>query len=115
MDEEKSAFLQFFGDSAQFRIIDFLLENRLHDFTKTEIARGAGISWASLFNHWDELEKNKIVKATRAVGKVRLFQLDEGSVLVKQLRKMELLLIKNAADEEEVKAIVSAGGRRAKD
>ncbi|PIT84308.1 hypothetical protein COU37_04020 [Candidatus Micrarchaeota archaeon CG10_big_fil_rev_8_21_14_0_10_45_29] len=110
---EESVFLEFFGNSPQFRIIDFLLENRLKDFTKTEIAKGAGISWASLFNHWEELEKNNIVKPTRGIGKIILYQLDEGAPMVKQLRKMELLLIKNAAEEEEVKMVSSArAGKR---
>jgi len=108
---EESVFLEFFGNSPQFRIIDFLLENRLRDFTKTEIAKGAGISWASLFNHWAELEKNNIVKPTRGIGKITLYQLDEGAPMVKQLRKMELLLIKNAAQKEGVGAVAASAGR----
>lgn len=97
----KSLFLQFFGDSARFRVIDFLLENRLQDFTKTEIAQGAGVSWASLFNHWEKLEQDCLVKVTRRVGRVKLYQLNESSPVVGQLKNIELALIKEAADEEE--------------
>jgi len=99
--EEKSLFLQFFGDSARFRMIDFLLENRLRDFTKTEIAQGAQISWASLFNHWEKLEQDGMVKVTRSVGRVKLYQLNDRSPVVQQLKNIELALIKAAADEEE--------------
>lgn len=109
--EEESAFIEFFGKSPQFRIIDFLLENRLRDFTKTDIARGAGISWASLFNHWEALEKNGIVKPSRTVGNIVLYQLDENSPIVKQLRKMELLLIKNCAMREKTLVAVNSQKR----
>jgi len=99
--DDKSLFLQFFGDSARFRIIDFMLENRLADFTKTEIAEGAQVSWASLFNHWEKLEQDGMVKVTRSVGRVKLYQLNDRSPVVQQLKNIELALIKAAADNEE--------------
>lgn len=108
---ENSLFLDFFGATPQFRVIDFLLENRLGDFTKTEIAKGAGISWASLFNHWDKLEKAKIVKLTRTVGRAKLYQLNESSPLVQKLKAMELALVKQAAEANEMKTFASAKGR----
>ena len=101
---EKSLFLQFFGDKPKFRMIDFLLENELRDFTKTEIAKGAGLSWAALFSHWDEMEKKKIVKVTRTVGRVKLYQLNSKSPLVMLLRNIEMTLIKEAAEAAEDKA-----------
>ena len=66
-----SLFLQFFGDKPKFRIIDFLLDNELQDFTKTEIAKGAGLSWAALFSHWGGMEKKKksICKSRRFLPK----------------------------------------------
>lgn len=98
---DKSLLLEFFGDTPNMRIIDFLLENRLRDFTKTEIAKGAKISWATLFNYWNDLEKHNVVKLTRVVGRARLFQLNEKEPVVEQLKNMEMLLIKQAADAEE--------------
>lgn len=99
-----SLFLEFFGDSPMFKIIDFLLEHRLQDFTKTEIARESGVSWATLFKYWDELEERNIVKVTRQIGRIKLYQLNEGSPIVKELKRMEMLLIKQAAEDEEEKA-----------
>jgi predicted transcriptional regulator len=101
LTDSKSMFLEFFGASPQFRMIDFLLENRLSDFTKTEIAKSAGISWASLFNHWEALEKNQIVQKTRTVGRATLYRLNEKSPLVKQLKSMELILIQNSVPQPE--------------
>ena len=106
MEEEKSMFLQFFGDSPNFRMMDFLLEHRLEDFTKTEITKGANIAWASLFNHWEVLEAHGVVKPTRTVGRATLYQLNEASPIVKQLRMIERALMHQAAEEEEDKITV---------
>ena len=59
-----------------------MLDNGLQDFTKTEIAKGAGLSWASLFSHWNDMERKRIVKLTRTVGRAKLYQLNEKSPLV---------------------------------
>lgn len=98
---DPSLFLQFFGDKPKFRIMDFMLENRLSDFTKTEIAKGAGLSWAALYSYWDELERKRIVKLTRTVGRAKLYQLNEDSPLVKLFMNIEATIISEAADMEE--------------
>ncbi|VVC04174.1 Uncharacterised protein [Candidatus Burarchaeum australiense] len=103
-DDGKSLFLEFFGGRPFFRVVDFLLENRLQDFSKSEIARGAGVSWATLYNHWPKLEKQGIVKATRKVGNITLYQLNESNPLVKSMKRMELALIERAANAEEANA-----------
>lgn len=110
--EEKSLFLDFFGNRPFFRVVDFLLENRLQDFTKSGIARGARVSWATLYNHWGKLEARGIVKATRRVGNMTLYQLDESSALVKELKRVELALIKQAAGEEEEAAKMKVRAKR---
>ena len=97
--ENKSLFLEFFGGNSTFKVIDFLLEHRLEDFTKTEIAKGAGVSWATLFKCWNRLEKYKIVKPIRTVGRAKIYQLNESTPIVKELKMMELALIKQAIME----------------
>ena len=110
-ENEPSLFLQFIGDKPKWRVIDFLLENRLQDFTKTEIAKGAHLSWASLYQHWDEIERKKIVKLTRVVGRARLYQLNEKSALVVLLKSIESTLIRDAADVAEEEAMMKVSAR----
>lgn len=106
IDESESLLVQFFAGTPQIRMIDFLLEHRLSDFTKTDIAKGANISWATLFNHWDELEKYKLVKLTRTVGRARLYQLNEESAIVSNIKKIEAVLMRHAADEAGEMAVM---------
>ena len=109
---EKSLFLRFFGASPNFCMIDFLLEHRLEDFTKTDIAKGAGISWASLFNHWEALEEHGIVKPTRTIGRATLYQLDEAAPIVKRLKSIEMALMEEAGGARKEKMLARAGANK---
>src|SRR3989338_7998956 len=81
---EKSLLLNLTGDMPLFKIIDFLLENKGMDFSKKDIAEGAYISRASLFNYWSELEKQGIIKTTRSFGKTKLYTLNSKNIKEKK-------------------------------
>lgn len=98
--KEKSLLLQLTGEMPLFRIIDFLVENKGMDFDKTDIAEGADISRASLFNYWDELEKRGIVRVTRQFGKTRLYTLNSKSMIAKKILELERALIADALEKE---------------
>ncbi len=108
---EPSLFIEFFGSTPKFRMMNFLLDNPFVGYTKTEIAEGAEVSWASLFNHWEALEKGGIVKVVRTIGRVKLYQLNDSSPVVKQLKKIDFALIKQAADEAEEEASMKVKAR----
>ena len=95
----KSLLLQLTGEMPLFKIIDFLVENKGIDFTKKEIAEGSNISRASLFNYWEELEKNRIVKITRRIGKARLYTLNSESPITKKILGLEKELITKSLEE----------------
>jgi AcrR family transcriptional regulator len=83
-----------------FRIIDFLIENKGMDFDKSDIAEGADISRASLFNYWGELEKRGIVKVTRQFGKTKLYTLNTKNPITKRILDLEKALIAEALEED---------------
>ncbi|MBI2523124.1 helix-turn-helix transcriptional regulator [Candidatus Woesearchaeota archaeon] len=97
--EEKSLLINLTGDMPMFKIIDFLLGNKGMDFSKTEIARGAKISRASLFNYWSELEKHGIVRATRSFGKTRLYTLNSKNPVTQKIIELEKTLIAEALEK----------------
>lgn len=118
--EGLTVFTEFFGTSPKVRIIDYLLDNPISSYTKKEISEGAKISWASLFNHWEMLERMKVVKEVRKVGRIRLYQLNDSEPLVQHLKKLDFILMKMGADEAEeeylmkVKAKAGAKSRGAR-
>ena len=96
---EKSLLLSLTGEMPLFKIIDFLLENKGMDFSKLDIAKGAEISRASLFNYWNEIEKHGIVKVTRSFGKTKLYTLNTKNLVTKKIIGLERALINEAMNK----------------
>lgn len=81
----KSLFTQIFGDSTKARILNYLIKYRGLDYSMSDIARNAGVSWASLNRNWNELIKFKVIIPTREIGKAKLFKLNEENPAVKDI------------------------------
>ena len=97
--EEKSLLINLTGDMPLFKIIDFLLENKGMDFSKSDISKGAEISRASLFNYWNEIEKHGIVKVTRSFGKTKLYTLNVKNPVAQKIIDLEKTLIAEAMNK----------------
>ena len=105
--EEESFFVKALGSSPLIKVLDFLIENRIFDYSKTDIAREAGISRATLDSFWDNLIKLELVKPTRTIGRAVLYKLNTGSNSVRKMIEFDLALSKSYAERisSEVKAI----------
>src|SRR3989344_8672271 len=99
---EKSILIKFLGENPVFKIVDFLIENKGVDFTKKEIIEGSGISRASLFNYWEQIEEQEIVKITRKFGKTKLYTLNSSNPIVKKLLELESILIGKALSKDKL-------------
>jgi len=107
--KEKSLLLNLTGELPLFKIIDFLIENKGLQFTKSDIAEGGNISRSSLFNYWPEIEATGIVKVVRQFGKTKLYTLNTKNLITKKILDLEKALISQALEKEsqkEVPAIV---------
>ena len=95
---EKSLLVEFLGDTPLIRVMDFLIENSIFDYTKTEIADNADISRASLYKIWPALEKYEIVKESRKIGNTTMYRLDKDNPVVQKLIELDLKIAKEFAD-----------------
>ena len=95
---QDSLLIRLTGKMPLFQIIDFLVENKGLDFSKKDIAAGAGISKASLFNYWSELEFQNIITVTRAFGKTKLYTLNSENPLTQKILELEAALIRQAME-----------------
>ena len=71
MKMEKSLFVEFFGEYPIIKVLDFLIENEIFDYSKKEIAENSGVSWNTLETFWDKLEEKEIIARTRKIGNVQ--------------------------------------------
>lgn len=93
MVENESVLIEYFGDTPILRVIDFLLENRLFDYSKKQMIEETGLAKATFYKYWDRLVELEIVKATRSFGKTKLYKLNEQNPVVKKIKEVELALI----------------------
>jgi len=105
---EKSSFRLVFGESPVVRVIDFFLDNEEFDYSLTDIARGAGVGWVTLHQLWPEFVRINIVHKTRRIGRAQLYKLNVGSLLVKKLKEIDILVSKQLARQEAQKQAITA-------
>lgn len=108
--KDNSLFVDFFGDYPIIRVLDFLIENDLFDYSKKDIAKNSDVSWNTLETFWEKLEKTKVVKFTRKVGKANMYKLNKENQIVKQLIELDNKLLKKSMQEiepqkEKIKAV----------
>jgi DNA-binding XRE family transcriptional regulator len=88
----KTQLIQIFGENPFIKVMDFLLENYIFDYTKTEIAKEIGISRMTIEPIWQNLIKQKIILKTKKIGNATLFKLNTKNPIVIKLRELDLVL-----------------------
>jgi predicted transcriptional regulator len=94
--ENKSIFLENFGDTPQLRVLDFLIGNYFFDYPMTEIARESNVSYNSIINFFPQMIKAGILIKTRKVGKSDYYKFNIENQFVSNLLKLNWSLIKAA-------------------
>jgi len=92
----KSTFQEVFGSSNTIKLLDFLLDNEVYDYSMSDIARRAEISWTSFTQLWPRFVEQGLVIQTRTVGPAKLYMLNKKSPVVKQLLRLDWELSKQA-------------------
>ena len=90
--EEKSVFVEYFGNYPLIKVLDFLIPGRDMDYSLTEIAKNAGVGWTAFSELWPQLVEKQIVLFTRQVGNAKLFRLNIKNAWVKELIKMDNII-----------------------
>ncbi|MGI0084554.1 MAG: hypothetical protein ACREBQ_05685 [Nitrososphaerales archaeon] len=96
---DETLLLKYLGASPTLRIIDFFLDNPLSDYSKNEVSRNLEMSRATFFKYWKELEASGAVKGIRQIGRATMFKLDRASDVVKQLIKLDMMLLRKKMEK----------------
>lgn len=99
--ENKSLFLEQFGDTPQLRIIDFFIDNHFFDFPLTEIAKESNVSYNSLKMILPRFIKNGIIYKTRRIGKSDYYKLNIENPFVKSIIKLDWMLVEKSIEKEK--------------
>jgi DNA-binding transcriptional ArsR family regulator len=98
----ETLFLKAFGiKSPVLRILDFLMDNKAYDYSKTDIAKGAGISRTTLSHAWENLEKPGLVIETREVGRAKMYKLNLKDPVVKKFIELDNAICESYSSQIE--------------
>ena len=91
--KEESIFLDVVGDSPTMRVLQYLIEGRGLDYSLTDIAKNAGVSWVTLHKVFLKLIKYAMVVKTREIGKAKMYKINEKNQIAKYFIELYDMLI----------------------
>lgn len=101
--------MKVFGDYPQIRVLDFLIENDIFDYSKTQIAELSDVSFNTLENLWDRLLGEGIIKKTRKIGNSQMYQLNKEDPIVNMLLEIDKkLMLESINDIEKEERVIVA-------
>jgi len=98
-----SLLIRALGNSPKLRILDYLLDYKLNDFTKKEIVEALGMSKLTFYKYFKDLEELGLVAATRKIGRATLYRVNLDNPMVKMLIEYETKLSLLIAEQEAEK------------
>lgn len=99
---EKNAFLEVIGYDPQAKILDALITGRRLDYSATGIIRAADIARATFYAIFPRMLKNGLVVATRKVGNIQLYTVNQKSPIVQQLIRLHQHALKQVLEKHKV-------------
>jgi DNA-binding transcriptional ArsR family regulator len=98
-----SLLVRALGNSPKIRILDYLLNYKLNDFTKKEIVEALGMSKLTFYKYFKDLEDLGLVTATRKIGRATLYKVNLENPMVRMMIEYETKLSLQIAEQEKAK------------
>jgi DNA-binding transcriptional ArsR family regulator len=99
------------GDSPKLRIVDYLLDYKLNDFTKKEIVKALGMSKLTFYKYFKDLVELGLVTPSRKIGRATLYKINLENPIVKMIidceTKLSLQIAEQEAERLKEKAVAS--------
>ncbi|MFO8016432.1 MAG: helix-turn-helix domain-containing protein [Candidatus Woesearchaeota archaeon] len=96
------AFCEIYGQTADKRVIEHLLENQDIDLAVSDIAKGTGLSRPKAYQIIHNFEKKGYVRKTRIVGKTQLYMLNKKNRVVRLFMRDFKECLKMMLNEPEI-------------
>ena len=97
MEKDRTVLTEYFGGNSILRILEFLIENKIFDYSKKQIAEETGISKVTFLKYFKKLEELGLVTITRKFGKTKLYALNESNPFTRKFIELTLFLANYSA------------------
>lgn len=109
--DHRSLLTKALGESPKLRILDYLLDYKLNDFTKKEIVEALGMSKLTFYKYFKDLVELGLVTPSRKIGRATLYKINLENPIVKMLidceTKLSLQIAEQEAERLKEKATIS--------
>jgi len=107
----RSLLTRALGASPKLRIVDYLLDYKLNDFTKKEIVKALGMSKLTFYKYFKDLAELGLVAPSRNIGRATLYRINLENPIVKMLidceTKLSIQIAKQKAERLKETAMAS--------
>jgi len=108
MERYDSILVRALGSSPKLRILDYLLDYKLNDFTKKEIVEALGMSKLTFYKYFEDLLDLGLVVPSRKIGRATLYKINLNNPIVKMLVEYETKLSLQIAEQMKKPMVVRA-------
>jgi DNA-binding transcriptional ArsR family regulator len=100
VDSYDSLLTKALGNSPKLRILDYLLDYKLNDFTIKEILEAVGMSKLTFYKYFEDLEELGLVIRSRKIGRATLYKINLENPMIKMMIEYETKLSLQVAEQE---------------
>lgn len=83
---------EILGDYPQVKVIDLLISHPFSEYSKKDLADGAGIARGTLYDFFPKLDEYHLIKPTRRLGNAQLYQANMESPAMQAISAFQLQL-----------------------
>ncbi|MEM3090006.1 MAG: winged helix-turn-helix domain-containing protein [Candidatus Nitrosotenuis sp.] len=112
MLESSSLLLRAYGSSPQMKIIDYLMDFPINDFTQKEIIEALGMSKTTFYKYFDNLVEFGMIRVNRKIANSKLYAINLKNPLVQSIKKNVDYLSEKIADESLEKISVKTKNKK---
>ncbi|MBU1198560.1 MAG: hypothetical protein KKF46_02555 [Nanoarchaeota archaeon] len=99
--EEETIITHLLGNSPRVKVLDLLIIGRRLEYCISDMAEFAGVGRSTIYRMLDDMLKSEIIKPTRKLGRIQLYQLNIENPKVKLIVEM-FNKIANIESEKEI-------------
>ncbi|MBI5228508.1 hypothetical protein HY991_00240 [Candidatus Micrarchaeota archaeon] len=99
MEADRSIFVETFGGAPYVRVLDFLLTFRDFDYSKSQVAKEAGVARATIEKIWKTLLNKGFIAKTRIIGRATMYKLNTKNPEIKALLELDFKISQAKTEE----------------
>jgi len=110
MNYDNTPLCKVLGPTPTLELLSFMLAHKSFDYSKTELAKNTEMTRQTVYRALEPLEQFSLVRESRKIGRMTMYQLNENSELLKSIEKFNNLTVRKIIEAEKGIPLEPKGG-----